>query len=342
MKSLQYTPSATFEDAVALLNENGHGFLTIVNESGKLIGIMTDGDIRRAFLAKETSVLKIMNPNPVTVGTHKTRAEIKSMLRTMHRRHMPVVDEAGRLVEVVVLDDFDVQIKDNWVVVMAGGLGTRLGDLTKETPKPMLPIGGKPILERIILAFKDQGFHRFVICLNYKASLIKDYFGNGDRFGVEICYTEEKEKRGTAGALSLIEKELLSKPFFVINGDVLTKIDYENFLDHFEKSDAMASMVVKQFEEYIPYACVKFDEQTDDMQYLMEKPRYIHYINAGVYLLSPTCLEQIPRDAFFDMPTLFDRLLAQKQKVKVYRINEQWIDIGYPKDYSQANQLYSE
>lgn len=341
MKPLVFTPEVTFEDAIKQLNANGNGFLPIVDEAKKLLGIITDGDLRRAILKKEYDILRMMNSRPITVDQNITKAQIRKMLKMLHRRHMPVVDAEGGLVDVVVLDDFDIPEKTNWVVVMAGGLGSRLGELTKEIPKPMLPIAGKPVLERIIATFKEQGFRRFILCLNYKAALIKEYFKDGTPLDVEIRYTEEEQKLGTAGALSLIERQMLNEPFFVINGDVLTKIDYLDFFDDHIKSEAMASMVVKQYEEYIPYACVTFDETTEEMQYVVEKPRHLHYINTGIYILKPACLSYIPKNDFFDMPILFETLLKEKHKIKVYRIDNEWIDIGYPQDYDQANHLYT-
>lgn len=338
--NLIWHEGVTLREILQKLDENGNGILPVVDEQQHLLGIVTDGDVRRGLLKENNDIKSMINFSCKSVSSSMPRHSILQLLREKHLRHMPVVDEQNRLVEVVVLDEFTQDTKDNYVVIMAGGLGSRLGELTKDTPKPMLPVGGKPVLERIIVSFRDQGFNRFILCVNYKADVIKKYFGDGSAFNVHISYTEEKEKKGTAGALSLIDREKLRDPFFVINGDVLTNIDYRDFLESHSRASACASMVVKQYEEYIPYACVKFDERTEEMQYVVEKPRNIHFINAGVYILNSGCLESIPSDGFFDMPSLFETLLEQKQKVKIYRMDNQWIDIGYPNDYNKANNLY--
>lgn len=332
----------SFKDALELLDKSGTGILPIIDHENKLIGIITDGDIRKAILKGETAVGKVINRTPLTANKAMSSIEVKEVLSKRRLRHMPIVDDDGTYVKMIYLDDFYNPSRNNRVVVMAGGLGSRLGDLTRDKPKPMLPVGGKPVLQRIVETFKEKGFSKFTFCVNYKATIIKDYFQNGDSFEVDINYTEEEDRMGTAGALTLVEKNTLDEPFFVINGDVLTKIDYVDFLDNFSRSGALASMVVKQYEEYIPYACVKFDERTEEMEALVEKPRFEHYINAGIYILSPECLDYIPSNQFYDMPTLFDHLLELKKKVKVYRINNQWIDIGYPKDYTEANSLYAD
>lgn len=340
IQKLVLKDNTTFQEAVRLLDAGGVGILPVVDANNKLIGIITDGDIRRALLAGEQTLEKVINRSPKTVLDNVSRHEILALLKQHHLRHMPVVDKENNFKHIVLLDGLYVEDQPNRVIIMAGGLGTRLGELTKETPKPMLPVGGKPVLERIINEFADKGFRKFTICLNYKAEIIRDYFGNGNKWHVEIEYTHEKNRMGTAGAITLIEKEKLAEPFFVINGDVLTQIDYTDYMQGHRLSGAIASMAVKQYEEYIPYACVKFDESTGELQYIAEKPRNIHHINAGVYILTSDCIPYIPQDSYFDMPSLFDTLLREAKKVKVYKMEEHWIDIGYPDDYKKANNLF--
>lgn len=340
IQKLVLTKEATFQEAVRLLDAGGVGIVPIVDENNKLVGIITDGDIRRALLTGEATLEKAINRNPKTVQDNISRHDILQLLKKNHLRHMPVVDRENNFKHIVLLDGLYSEDQPNRVIIMAGGLGTRLGELTKETPKPMLPVGGKPVLERIINEFSDKGFRKFIICLNYKADIIKEYFKKGERWNVDIEYTHEKERMGTAGAITLIEKEKLIDPFFVINGDVLTQIDYMDYMQGHQLSGAIASMAVKQYEEYIPYACVKFDETTEELKHIAEKPRNIHHINAGVYILTKECLPYIPANTFFDMPSLFDKLLSESKKVKVYKMEEHWIDIGYPDDYKKANNLF--
>lgn len=333
--SLILRVDSSLDDALRLLDQNGNGFLAVTDQHQKLIGIITDGDIRRAILSKQFQLEKIINYKPHTANHTTPHIKIKQELKNLHRRHMPVIDDEGKLVEVVILDDFETTIKDNWVVIMAGGLGSRLGDLTKEIPKPMLRVGGKPILQSIIESFKVQGFHRFVICVNYKSHVIEDYFGDGQTFGVEICYTHEQKRLGTAGALSLIDIDLQNS-FFVVNGDVLTSVNFEDFLNfhHVNKSDA--TMCIKKFAFEVPYATVDFNEH-DALTGLREKPSYEYFVNTGMYVLNPNVLQSIPKNDFYDMPSLFEELMARGKQTKVFKIDEYWLDIGKPGDYSKAN-----
>lgn len=341
IEKLLLTPGTTFQDAVRLLDKGGVGILPVVDSENKLLGIITDGDIRRAILKGEPSLEAALNRNPRTVPDSMPRHDILKLLREQHYRHMPVLTSKGQLKEVVLLDGLYVEDQPNKVIIMAGGMGTRLGELTKDVPKPMLPVGGKPVLERIIRAFSEAGYRQFILCLNYKAEVIENYFGDGASFNVSIEYTREHQRMGTAGAISLIDKSSISAPFFVINGDVLTQIDYLDYMQGHIQSGALASMAVKKYEEFIPYACVHFDDSTGELQQLREKPRNVHYINAGVYILTPECLPFIPADSFYDMPTLFETLLKEKMKVKVYKMDDHWIDIGYPGDYKRADHHYA-
>lgn len=335
MKNLVLTDKTSLEDALKLLDKNGNGFLAIVDKAEKLIGIITDGDIRRAILNKQFELDKVINKNPTTASSAVPRIEIKQELRRIHRRHMPVVDHEGKLVDVVVLDDFEVVLKENWIVVMAGGMGTRLGELTKDTPKPMLKVGGKPILQTIIENFRNQGFYRFVLCVNYKSHIIEEFFGDGSRFGIEVRYTRENKRLGTAGALSLIDFDM-AKPFFVVNGDVITTIDFEDFLNFHQVNHSEATMCIKKFSFEVPYACVDFDED-NKLVGLREKPSYDYFVNTGMYVLNPDVIPLIPKNVFYDMPTFFEELIGQERKTKVFKIDEYWLDIGRPNDYSKAN-----
>ncbi len=334
MNYLVLNDSTTLEEAIRLLDMNGNGFLPVVDGSTRLVGIITDGDLRRGILNRKLDLQGIINKNPITEREGTSHVAIKKALRKLHRRHMPVVDETGRLVEVVVLDEFEFVAKENWVVIMAGGLGSRLGELTKNTPKPMLEVGGKPILQGIIEHFRSQGFGKFILCVNYKSEVIENYFGNGQHFGVEIRYTKESKRMGTAGALSLIDFEI-TEPFFVVNGDVLTAINFEDFLNFHQINKSLATMCIKKFGFDVPYACVEFNDQMD-LVGLREKPSFNYFVNTGMYILDPAVLSYIPKEAFFDMPTLFEQLLEQKLTTKVFSISEYWLDVGKPEDFNKG------
>lgn len=326
---------SNLDDALRLLDSNGNGFLPVIDELGKLVGIITDGDIRRGILNKTLELDAVINRNPTTAKIGTSHVDIKKQLRTIHRRHMPVVDETGKLIEVVVLDEFEFISKDNLVVIMAGGLGSRLGELTKETPKPMLNVGGKSILQGIIEHFKSQGFCKFLLCLNYKAEVIEDYFKNGDWLGVDIKYTKEKKRLGTAGALSLIDFEI-NEPFFVVNGDVLTTINFEDFLNFHQVNKASATMCIKKISFDIPYACIEFNDKMD-LKGVKEKPSLDYFINTGMYVLEPKLLKKIPKDDFFDMPQLFQQCIDEDLTTKVFTIEDYWLDLGKLEDLNKGN-----
>lgn len=337
MNYLVYTNTTSFDEAIRLLDNNGNGFLPIVNDNQVLIGIITDGDLRRGMLNKTLELEAIINKNPITALTSESRVSIKKRLRELHKRHMPVVNEKGQLVEVVILEEFENRVKENWVVIMAGGLGTRLGDLTRHIPKPMLEVNGKPMLLHIIERFKAHGFVKFFLCVNYKSDVIENYFGDGNKYGVQIKYTRETKRMGTAGALSLIE-EKIEKPFFVVNGDVITSINYDDFLNFHTIQKADASMCIKRFAHEVPYACVEFDDLMN-MRALKEKPSYDYYINAGMYILNPDCLNFLQKEEYFDMPNLFEVLMGKKKRIKTFTIDDYWLDIGLKDDYIKAQKL---
>ncbi len=335
MNYLKYGPDAQLDEAIRLLDANGNGFLPVVDHAQKLIGIITDGDLRRGILNKNLELAAIINYKPVTASVGASHITIKKQLREIHRRHMPVVDENGILLEIVTLDEFEHVSKENWVVIMAGGKGSRLGELTRDVPKPMLPIGGKPILQGIIEHFKHQGFGRFLLCVNYKGEIIKDYFGDGSRLGVEIRYTEEQKQLGTAGALSLIDFDLKSS-FFVVNGDVLTAINFDDFLNFHQTNKSEATMCIKKFRFDVPYACVEFNQEMDLVK-LKEKPSFDYFVNTGMYILEPSVLQEIPDDSYFDMPQLFELAIDKKYRTKVFTMEEYWLDLGKPEDYVKGN-----
>jgi dTDP-glucose pyrophosphorylase len=336
---LTLTEQTSFDDAIRLLDQNGSGFLPVVYPDQTLVGIITDGDVRRNLLNRNFQLDSIINRNPHTGKTGISHVHIKRRLRELNLRHMPVVDDRNRLVEVVSLEEFEHAHRSNWVVVMAGGMGTRLGELTRSMPKPMLEVAGKPILLRIVEHFKSQGYVRFIFCVNYKSEVIQNYFGDGSPFGITIRYTLEKKPMGTAGALSLIDFEL-SEPFFVVNGDVITAIDYDDFLNHHQVNGASATMCVKRFPVDIPYACVDFSQQFD-LVGLREKPTFSYHVNTGMYVLEPSLLSSIPSDSFFDMTMLFQDLLDKRLPAKVFTIDDYWLDVGKPEDYIKAGKRFS-
>lgn len=255
-------------------------------------------------------------------------------------KQVPVIDGNGYVIKLELIDELLKETTlDNWVVLMAGGLGTRLQPLTEDCPKPMVQVGGKPVLETILVNFIDQGFNKFFIAVNHFASQIQKYFGDGSYWGAEIEYLTEDKKMGTAGALSMLP-EKPAKPVLVMNGDLLTKVNFEQLLDFHSQHEADATMCVREYSFQIPYGVIKIEENC--IKEIDEKPVQQFFVNAGIYVLEPEALELIPEQQYFDMTTLFEQLIANNMKSAVFPIREYWIDIGYHGDYERANHDYGE
>ncbi|QKF91989.1 nucleotidyltransferase family protein [Campylobacter sp. CCUG 57310] len=327
-----------FNDAIKLLDLNGNGVLPVVNEKQELLGIITDGDIRKAILNNKLDLNYIINKNPHKLHINTSRNKVVNYLKKIKRRHMPLIDDNGKFIKIFTLDEIDFNLKQNWVVIMAGGLGTRLGELTRDTPKPMLKVGTKPIIEHIIDMFVSHGFTNFMLSVNYKAEVIKDYFGDGSRFGIEIIYLEEKKRLGTGGALSLIDIEL-NEPFFVTNGDVLSTLDYDKLLLYHKKQKSIATMCIRKYNYQIPYGIIEIDSN-DNIKSMQEKPVKEFFINTGIYVLNPEILNYVPKDEFFDLPRLFSIIKDAGLTTKSFEITDYWIDMGRPDDYERLKELY--
>jgi choline kinase len=276
----------------------------VVDSENKLLGTVTDGDIRKAILAgKDLDITagEAMRSQPITSASKTPRATILKLMREKRIHQMPLLDDQGRVVDVLTVDDMiGAAQKPNAVVIMAGGLGTRLHPLTEETPKPMLKVGGKPILETIIQSFIDQGFTNFFVSVNYKANIISEYFGDGSSLGAKINYLHEKSRLGTAGGLSLLPRDIHA-PIIVMNGDLLTRISVDALLDFHERESAVATMVVREDHYQVPYGVVEVDGT--QIVGVEEKPIQRHLVNAGIYVISQDGLNNIPGDTFYDMPT---------------------------------------
>lgn len=323
--------NTTVNDAISLLDKNGTGVLPVVDENNKLLGLITDGDIRKAILNNKLDLNHIINKNPHKLNAASSKNQIIAYLKKIHRRHIPLVDEQNNFINIFTLDQIDFNLKPNWVVIMAGGLGTRLGDLTKDTPKPMLKVGKKPMIEHIIDMFVSHGFTKFMLSVNYKAEVIKEYFKDGSNLGIEVKYLEETRRLGTGGALSLIDIELY-EPFFVTNGDVLSSLDYEKLLNFHKEQKAAATMCIRKDSHQIPYGVIEIDDKNNIVT-MIEKPVKEFFINTGIYVLDPEVLNYIPKDEFFDLPILFDILKSNGKSTKSFEITDYWVDMGKPSDY---------
>ena len=333
--TLEYTERTTLKDIIIALDKGGVGLVTIVDESEKLIGIVTDGDLRRAILNREDNISNVINTSPVSMHYDTPKGSVIKKLKAIHRRHMPLVDDVGRLRSVFVLNGYELPEKPNNVVIMAGGLGSRLGKLTRITPKPMLKVGNKPMLEHLVEQFREQGFKKFIFCLNHLKEKIIDHFGDGSDFGVEIDYIVEEKRLGTAGALSRL-RGTFDSPFFVVNADVLTTLDFERLMDHHCASSSIATMCVREYQHTLPYGVISSDE-TGRLVGITEKPTQSFDVNSGIYVLAPQVIDFIPDDQMYDMPELFEKMLINGKHCSVYKLDGYWLDIGQVNDFEKAN-----
>ena len=276
------------------------------------------------------------SPTIASVNDSNERIIQKAISKQVYQ--IPVVDDEGIVVDIVNLATLlNITKKRNRVILMAGGLGTRLRPLTQDIPKPLLKVGNKPILETIIKNFANHGFVNITISLNYKGEMIKDYFGDGSNFGVNIDYVEENMRLGTAGALSLIENKP-NEAFFVMNADLLTDVNFSHLLDFHSFSNSDATMCVREYEYQVPYGVIEVEES--NVTSIVEKPIQKFFVNAGIYVLSPKVFDYIPKNEFYDMPTLFNTFIEKEKRVISFPIHEYWLDIGRMSDFEQAQSEY--
>lgn len=337
-KQILVRSGTTIREAVQVLDASELQIVLVTDDNDRLLGTVTDGDVRRGILsgvALDQPVQGIMNPRPTVAGPSDSREGILALMQRKQLRHIPVVDDNQRVVGMEMLDQLvQSRTKPNRVVLMAGGLGTRLQPLTDDTPKPMLRVGAKPLLETILENFIDSGFRRFSIAVNYLGDVIQNHFGDGSKWGVDIEYLRESRQLGTAGALRLLP-EIPPEPIFVMNGDVLTKVNFSQLLDFHTGHGASATMCVREYDFQIPYGVVTLDRHR--IAGIEEKPVQRLFVNAGIYVLEPDVLHLLPANDRFDMPGLFGKLIERRHETAVFPIREYWLDIGQMADYERAN-----
>jgi dTDP-glucose pyrophosphorylase len=333
---------ASLHDALGAIDAAGCQIALVVDAEGRLLGTLSDGDLRRALLkglSLRDRVSAAMHPTPTRARVDDERDSILATMRRLGLHQIPLVDASGVVVGLKVVDDFlNPPVRDHWVVVMAGGVGSRLEDLTRDTPKPMLKVGSRPLLETIVRSYSDQGFRRFYFAVNYKAEQIEAHFTDGNALGVEIRYLREPQRLGTAGALSLLP-EPPSLPLIVTNADLLTKENYGYMIDRHVETGADATMAVRAYEMQVPFGVVH--ERDGGIETIEEKPVQHFVVSAGIYVLSPQVLPLVPRGRFFDMPALFSAILTHGMKTRCHHIDGYWLDIGRLPDYERANQDFS-
>ncbi|MCL6479775.1 MAG: nucleotidyltransferase family protein [Peptococcaceae bacterium] len=342
-KKILVSPSTPIIKAIEIIDAGALQIALVVDEKGVLLGTVTDGDIRRGILRGvplNEPVNRVMNSSPTVARVNEEIGAIISTMKNKNLFQIPVVDDGGRVVDLAVLKDLiKPGRRRNIVVIMAGGLGSRLRPLTDDCPKPLLKVGGKPLLETILVNFMEYGFNKFYFSVNYKADMIKRHFGDGSRWGVDIEYIYEEKRMGTAGPLGLLP-EKPRDTILVMNGDLLTKINFHHLLDFHSDTGADATMCVKEYNFQIPYGVVKTARHR--LIEIEEKPVKSFFISAGIYAIEPRALDLIPKNTYFDMPGLFQKLLQENRETAVFPIREYWLDIGHKEDFERANGEFSE
>ena len=333
---------ATIKQAIANLNESTLKIIMVVDSSGALIGTITDGDIRRGLLngiELHNSIELVINCSPIVVPPNFERKTVVQIMAANKVQQIPIVDDSRVVVGLHLWDEITVKpTRDNVMIIMAGGRGSRLHPYTESCPKPLLPLAGKPMLEHIIERAKLEGFNKFIISVHHLGNMIKEYFGNGVSTGVDILYLDEEFPMGTAGALSLLNPHP-KLPFVVTNGDVISDISYGEILDFHERQNSIATMAIRAYELQNPFGIVKINGV--NIVGFEEKPIYRNHINAGIYVLSPDAINYLNSNEACDMPTLFIRLRKNMKKIVAYPMHEPWLDVGRPDDLNAAQEKLS-
>lgn len=343
IENLKLNINSTIKEALEIIDKAAMQIALVIDDSDKLLGTLTDGDIRRGLLRGldlNSSIKTIVYKTPTVANISDTKEEILKLALSKKLHQVPIIDNDGKIVGIQEIEELiKPKNKTNKVILMVGGLGTRLRPLTENTPKPMLKVGNKPILQTIVEKFSEYGYTNIVMCVNYKSYVIQDYFGDGKKFGVNIEYILEKQRMGTAGALSLL-KEKPDEPFFVMNGDLLTNVNFEHLHDFHSANNSMGTMCVREYDFQVPYGVVNIDGSK--ILSIEEKPTHKFFVSAGIYMLSPESLEYIPKNEFYDMPTLFEELISENKNTISFPLREYWLDIGRMEEYRKANEEYDE
>jgi len=343
LKGLLVEPTSSVRDAIARIDQNAKGIVLVVDRRRRLLGTVTDGDIRRAMLAgfnltdpvqalREQKTI-VPNPEPVTARAGTEPAALLRLMQERQVRQIPLLDGERRVVGVVTIEELlPEQSPPLRAVVMAGGYGKRLRPLTNDLPKALLPMGERPLLELILHQLRQAGIRQISLTTCYKAELIVQHFGDGKEFGVEIRYINEEEPLGTAGALSLLEAS--DQPVLVINGDILTRVNFLSMWNFHREHGADMTVAVREQEFSVPYGVVEGNGVT--VTGISEKPMVKHFINAGIYLLEAPMCRLIPRGRRYDMTDLITRLISDGRRVVSFPIREYWLDIGHAENYQKA------
>ena len=335
--------SSTLQNVLLALDRGSVEVALVTDDAKRLVGIFTDGDVRRALLkgaSLAAPLLPYMRRDFNAVGPQVGRAEVLDLMQARTIGQVPILDSQGRLIGLHLLHEMlGHSERSNWAVVMAGGRGTRLGPLTEKLPKPMIRVAGRPILERIVLQLVSVGVRRIFLAVNYLGQLIEEHFGDGARFGCRIEYLREDRPLGTGGALSLLP-DISPLPLLVVNGDLVTQARFGDMLDYHDRGCQKVTMAVRRYFHTVPFGCVESDGE--NIVRIEEKPTMSRLINAGIYVLSPDLISRVPRDQVVTLPDLILDSLQQGEKVCAYEIAEDWIDVGQKEQLTQARGMEPE
>jgi dTDP-glucose pyrophosphorylase/predicted transcriptional regulator len=334
---LRVSLNSSVSETIRCMATNGRQVALVLDEHDRLLGVVTDGDVRRGILrgvVLEAPVSHIMNPNPKVASPSDSTQDIVNRMNEFGIHHVPLVSAEGRVTGVFTIDDFMHPADASTpIVLMAGGRGQRLYPLTKDVPKPMLPIGGVPILEIILRNLRAQGFVNVFISVNYLADVIMDHVGDGSALGLSVHYVHESKPLGTAGAIAALQGTI-DEPFVVMNSDLLTEVNLRDMLSFHANQGAKATIGVREHFFEIPYGVVNL--RGSIVESMAEKPLHRSLVNAGIYVLDPFALSLLNQDEYCDMPTLLGMLMEQGQDVAAFPIHESWLDVGRPEDLNQA------
>ncbi len=338
INKLKLTPDSSIEEALKIVGKERVRLGIIVDKKDKFLGVISDSNIRKALIKGknlQSKIKDIYTKNPITIKENTSKNELLKLSAKTDIYDFPVLNDKKEIISIKSISSLlNRQVNSNFVIIMAGGLGTRLKELTKDTPKPMLKVGKKPILESIVQRLKEQNFENFIFCVNYKKQIIEDYFKKGKDFGVKISYIKERKKLGTAGALSLIKQDF-KESFIVMNADILTELDFNELLKAHKDSKALMSVCVRKFEQQIPFGVI--EQNKGFITNITEKPVQKFLVSAGIYVCEPEILELLNKNEYLDMPELI-KLAMQKGRVNTYLIHDYWIDIGRLDEFVKANE----
>lgn len=333
-------PENSLLEGLRAIDQAVTGIALVADGDRVLHGILVDGDIRRALLAGgsiKDSIREYMQRDFVAVGPQASRAEVLDLMQARSLDQIPVVDDQGRLIGLHTIHEvLGHEERPNWAVIMAGGKGTRLRPITEHLPKPMVPVAGRPILERIVLHLVSYGIRRIFLSVNYLAHMIKDHFGDGSQFGCHIEYLEEEQPLGTGGALSLLPEEP-ADPVLVMNGDLVMQTNFADMLRFHNTGENYATMGLRPYLHEVAFGCAEING--DQITGLVEKPILEKLVNAGVYVLAPEAVASVPANTMFPITKLFEDALSGNRRCGAYSIEEDWLDIGQPEQLRKASGL---